>query len=145
MIKWLMHSLIVGGTAACLATDLPAREQFLEEWESSSIQTTRWTKWGSPESVLQTGGNTQGSYSFDPGGDASYRSVVVSAGVLPLRAGLRVSVDTDIETASRWSELEFGLANTTAVTPYNVHLAYLAMVTIDADTQGSAAPAENNF
>jgi hypothetical protein len=95
--------------------------------------------------VLQSGGNAEGSYTLDPNGDSSYLSGVVSTTTLTLSAGLRLSVDAYIESASSWSELSFGLANTTAVTPTNVHLTHLAMINIDADTQGSATPEENNY
>jgi|GEM_PF-5772305 hypothetical protein len=98
-----------------------------------------------PDPVLQSGGNAEGSYTLDPNGDSSYLSGVVSTTTLTLSAGLRLSVDAYIESASSWSELSFGLANTTAVTPTNVHLTHLAMINIDADTQGSATPEENNY
>ena len=111
---------------------------FAEDWESGSIDTARWNSWGYPLPVLQSGGNAIGDYSLDPNGDASYLSGVVSADTFALSGGVRVSISAYIESASHWSELTFGLANTTAIAMNpNLNDSALAEVTIDADTQGS--------
>ena len=110
---------------------------FAEDWESGSIDPARWNSWGSPLPLLQSGGNALGNHSLDPNGDGSYHSGVVSADTFALSGGVRVSIDAYIESASQWSELTFGLANTTAIgTNPNLNLSALAEVTIDADTQG---------
>ena len=148
MMRTFLCKVFLGGVVACLASApaiLWAGTLYSEDWESGSIDAADWTKWGSPDPVLQSGGNAMGNYSLDPNGDHYYLSGLVSTSTLPLSAGLRLSVDAYIEAASSWSELSFGLANTTAVTPTNVHLSHLAMITIDADTQGSASPPENNY
>jgi len=111
---------------------------FAEDWESGSIDSARWSSWGYPLPVLQSGGSATGSYSLDPNGDGLYHSGVVSADTFALSGGVRVSINAYIESASYWSELTFGLANTTAIgTNPNLNLSALAEVTIDADTQGT--------
>ncbi|MFP6628514.1 MAG: PEP-CTERM sorting domain-containing protein [Myxococcota bacterium] len=111
---------------------------FAEDWESGSIDSARWNSWGVPSPVLQSGGNAIGNLSLDPNGDGSFHSGVVSADVFSLSGGVRVSIDAYIESAASWSELTFGLANTTAIdTNPNLNLSALAEVTIDADTQGT--------
>ena len=148
MRKGFVCRIFLGGVVACLASASVmgwAGTLYSEDWESGSIDAGDWTKWGYPDPVLQSGGNAEGSYALDPNGDSSYLSGVVSTTTLTLSAGLRLSVDAYIESASSWSELSFGLANTTAVTPTNVHLSHLTMINIDADTQGSATPVENNY
>lgn len=148
MTQSFVRKVFLGGVVACLASApaiLWAELLYSENWESGSIDAADWTKWGYPDSVLQSGGNVIGNHSLDPNGDSSYLSGLVSTNTLTLSAGLRLSVDAYIEAASSWSELSFGLANTTAVTPTNVHLTHLAAITIDADTQGSASPPEDNY
>ena len=111
---------------------------FAEDWESGSVDPARWNSWGSPSPVFESGGNAIGNYSLDPNGDGQYHSGVVSADTFSLSGGVRVSIDAYIESASQWSELTFGLANTTAIaTNPNLNLSALAEVTIDADTQGT--------
>ena len=118
---------------------------FAEDWESGSIDSTRWDSWGYPDPVLDNGTSAVGSYSLDPNGNESYLSGLVSADTFALSGGVRVSIDAYIESASSWSELSFGLADTTSVTPNNVHLMHVATINLDADTQGNADPPENNY
>jgi len=107
------------------------------DWESGTIAPADWHSWGFPSPALASGGNAAGNHSLDPNGDSSYLSGLVSANTFTLSGGLQVSIDAYIESATQWSELSFGLARTSAITPYNVHLEHLATVNIDADTQGS--------
>ena len=119
MIRTFVYRVFLGGVVAYLASASTtgfAALLYSENWESGSIDAADWTKWGYPDSVLQSGGNVIGNHSLDPNGDSSYLSGLVSTNTLTLSAGLRLSVDAYIEAASSWSELSFGLANTTAVT-----------------------------
>jgi hypothetical protein len=111
---------------------------FTEDWESGSIDSAHWNSWGYPSPLLDNGANTAGGYSLDPNGDGSFHSGVVSAETFPLSGGVRVSIDTYIQSASKWSELTFGLANRTTIgTNPNRNVFSLAAVTIDADNQGT--------
>lgn len=125
--------LLIGASSAKAEFTLP----FVEDWESGSVDLDRWNRWGYPLSLLDAGANVAGNYSLDPNGDGSYLSGLVSSDTFSLSGGVRVSIDAYIESASQWSELSFGLVNTTAITQNNVHLKHLAAIVIDADTQGS--------
>ena len=116
MRRTFLCKFFLGGVVACLASAAAmgwADTLYSEDWESGSIDAADWTMWGYPDPVLQSGGNAVGNHSLDPNGDSSYLSGVVSANPLTLSAGLRLSVEAYIEAAPLWSELSFGLANTT--------------------------------
>ena len=137
------HGLTVIGILALVALDSPDGQAefmfpFTEDWESGSIDSTRWNSWGYPSPLIDNGANTTGGHSLDPNGDGSFHSGVVSAETFALSGGVRVSIDTYIQSASKWSELTFGLANTTTLgTNPNRNAFSLATVTIDADNQGT--------
>ena len=137
------HGLTMVGILALIALGSPSGQAefifpFAEDWESGSIDSARWNSWGYPSPLMDLGANAAGNHSLDPNGDGSYHSGVVSAEAFPLSGGVRVSIDTYIQSASKWSELTFGLANTTAIsTNPNRNKFSLAAVTIDADNQGT--------
>ena len=82
----------------------------IDNWDSGS--TDQWNLWGSPLPVLNASANAQGTYSIDPNGDGSYHSGLVSKTMFDLSENIRFTIDTYIESAASWSELEFGLVNT---------------------------------
>ena len=139
MLRCLRGCGLLLATALLLAGEAGASSllPFDDDWESGSIASADWNSWGYPAPLLESGGNAEGNYSLDPNGDSSYLSGLVSANTFTLSGGVRVSIDAYIESALQWSELTFGLANTEALTQDNVHLTHLAVVTIDADIQGS--------
>ena len=88
--------------------------------------------------VLNASANAQGTYSIDPNGDGSYHSGLVSKTMLDLSENIRFTIDTYIESAASWSELEFGLVNTNNIpTNPNTSSYTVAKVMLDADTQNT--------
>ena len=85
----------------------------LENWESGT--TDQWNLWGSPLPVLNASSGAIGDYSIDPNGDGSYHSGLVSKQLFSLSENTRLILDAYIESASAWSELEFGLIDTNSV------------------------------
>lgn len=116
----------------------------VEDWESGN--TSQWNSWGSPLPNLNSSLPAIGSYSLDPNGDSSYHSGVVSKQMFDLSSGIRFSVDAFIESASAWSELEFGLVNTNTIpNSPNTSNYTMASVVIDADTQNTGYKLYANF
>ena len=106
-----------------------------ENWETGVIDSTKWINWGYPSPNISTAIHKQGQYSVDPNGDSAYLSGLVSSQTFTPTAGLQLSVDAYIQSASQWSELEFGFANTpvlilhhsilnTHMRPYTLMLIY---------------------
>ena len=108
-----------------------------ENWETGVIDSTKWINWGYPSPNISTAIHKQGQYSVDPNGDSAYLSGLVSSQTFTPTAGLQLSVDAYIQSASQWSELEFGFANTTSIdtTPQYFEYSYASLY-IDADLQG---------
>lgn len=111
---------------------------FTENWESGSVDATKWNQWGWPLPSISGASHAQGDFSLDSNGDSAYLSGVVSKQTFTPVAGLQLSVDAYIQSASQWSELEFGFADTTSIdsTPQYFEYSYTSLY-IDADTQGS--------
>ena len=108
----------------------------VEDWESGN--TSQWNSWGSPLPTLNSSESAIGNYSLDPNGDGSYHSGVVSQEMFNLTSGVRLTLDTYIESASAWSELEFGLVDTNIIpNSPNTSNYTMASVFIDADTQNT--------
>mgnify|MGYP002038863322 CR=1 FL=1 len=82
---------------------------FVEDWESGNLN--QWNSWGSPLPILNSSETAIGNYSLDPNGDGSYHSGIVSKQMFDLSSGVRFTLDAFIESASAWSELEFGLVD----------------------------------
>ena len=110
---------------------------FNESWETGLIDNLKWNSWGYPTPNISTTTYTQDNYSLDPNGDSAYLSGVVSVQTFTPVAGLELSIDAYIQSASQWSELEFGFSNTTSIdtTPQYHEYSYASLY-IDADTQG---------
>lgn len=108
----------------------------VEDWESANLN--QWNSWGSPLPLLNSSETAIGDYSLDPNGDGSYHSGLVSQQMFVLSSGIRFSLDAFIESASAWSELEFGLVDTNVIpnSPNTSHYT-IASVLIDADTQST--------
>lgn len=118
------------------ATALASTSLLSENWESGT--TDQWNLWGSPLPVLNASSGAIGDYSIDPNGDGSYHSGLVSKQLFSLSENTRLILDAYIESASAWSELEFGLIDTNSVPSNpNTGLYSIATVLIDADTQNS--------
>ena len=132
---------IVGGlTTCCLLlftnNSIAAVNLFTENWELGN--TSQWNSWGSPLPVLNDSSIAIGDYSADPNGDGSYHSGLVSKQIHTLGSGISLSIDAYIESASNWSELEFGIVNTNSIPTNPITSQYtIATVTIDADTQNT--------
>jgi hypothetical protein len=115
-----------------------------EDWESGN--TSQWNSWGSPSPILNSSANAFGSYSLDPNGDGSYHSGVVSKQMFSLSSDIRFTIDAYIESASAWSELEFGLVDTNVIpNSPNTSNYTMASVIIDADTQNTGYKLYANF
>ena len=129
-IRILIYTLFTALTASA------AINLLTETWELGN--TNQWNSWGSPLPVLVSSGNAIGDYSADPNGDGSYHSGLVSKQLQTLSSEIRLSVDAYIESASSWSELEFGIVNTNAIpTNPNTNDYTIAKIYIDADTQNT--------
>lgn len=109
---------------------------FVEDWESGNLN--QWNSWGSPLPILNSSETAIGDFSLDPNGDGSYHSGLVSQQMFALSSGVRFTLDAFIESASAWSELEFGLVDTNAIpnSPNTSHYS-IASILIDADTQNT--------
>ena len=115
-----------------------------EDWESGN--TSQWNSWGSPSPILNSSINSLGSYSLDPNGDGSYHSGVVSKQMFSLSSDIQLTLDAYIESASAWSELEFGLVDTNVIpNSPNTSNYTMASVIIDADTQNTGYKLYANF
>ena len=147
MINNLPHIIRSSLCVCCFFTYLnthAAINLLTEDWESGNAN--QWNSWGSPLPTLNSSESAIGNYSLDPNGDGSYHSGVVSKQMFDLSSGIRFSVDAFIESASAWSELEFGLVNTNTI-PNNPNTSNytMASVVIDADTQNTGYKLYANF
>ena len=116
----------------------------VEDWESGNAN--QWNSWGSPLPTLNSSESAIGNYSLDPNGDGSYHSGVVSQEMFNLTSGIRLTLDTYIESAAAWSELEFGLVDTNIIpNSPNTSNYTMASVFIDADTQSTGYKLYANF
>ena len=116
----------------------------VEDWESGDAN--QWNSWGSPLPSLNSSESAIGNFSLDPNGDGSYHSGVVSQEMFNLTSGVRLTLDTYIESASAWSELEFGLVDTNIIpNSPNTSNYTMASVFIDADTQSTGYKLYANF
>jgi hypothetical protein len=107
-----------------------------EDWESGN--TNQWNSWGYPLPTLNSTSSALGNYSADPNGDGSYHSGLVSQQMYSFTDEIRLSIDAYIESASAWSELEFGIINTNSIpTNPNTSQYTVATLMIDADTQNT--------
>ena len=110
---------------------------FSENWELGVIDNSKWNSWGYPLPNISSSSNKLGNYSLDSNGDSAYLSGVVSVQTFTPVAGLELSIDAYIQSASQWSELEFGFSNTTTIDTTPQYFEYsTASLYIDADTQG---------
>lgn len=113
-----------------------AADLLIDDWESGN--TNQWNSWGSPRPILNSSANALGTYSIDPNGDGSYHSGLVSKQMFTLSESIRFTVEAYVESASAWSELEFGLVDTNTIPDSpNTSLYTMAKVMIDADTQNT--------
>ena len=110
---------------------------FTENWETGVIDNSKWNSWGYPVPNISSPSHKQGNYSLDPNGDSAYLSGLISVQTFSPVAGLELSIDAYIQSATQWSELEFGFSNTTTIdtTPQYFEYSYSSLY-IDADTQG---------
>ena len=128
LIKLLCLILIVCSSSASL---------FSENWELGVIDNSKWNSWGYPLPNISSPSHKLGNYSLDSNGDSAYLSGVVSVQTFTHVAGLELSIDAYIQSASQWSELEFGFSNTTTIDTTPQYFEYsTASLYIDADTQG---------
>ena len=141
--RLITKSLIVSSLFFCLNI-CSALNLLEEDWESGN--TSQWNSWGSPLPILNSSGNAVGSYSLDPNGDGSYHSGVVSKQMFSLSSDIRFTLDAYIESASAWSELEFGFVDTNVIpNSPNTSNYTMASVIIDADTQNTGYKLYANF
>lgn len=130
-VTHLLLYLLLSALSAKAAINL-----LTEDWEAGN--TNQWNSWGSPLPVLNSSTDAIGTYSLDPNGDGSYHSGVVSSQMFSLSSTIQLSIDAYIESASSWSELEFGLVDTNSIpTNPNTNDYTIAKVMLDADTQNS--------
>lgn len=147
MINKLPRIVRSGFYICCFFTYLnihAAINLLLEDWESGNAN--QWNSWGSPLPTLNSSESAIGNYSLDPNGDGSYHSGVVSQEMFNLTSGIRLTLDTYIESAAAWSELEFGLVDTNIIpNSPNTSNYTMASVFIDADTQSTGYKLYANF
>ena len=147
MINKLPRIVRSGFYICCFFTYLnihAAINLIIEDWESGNAN--QWNSWGSPLPTLNSSESAIGNYSLDPNGDSSYHSGVVSQEMFNLTSGIRLTLDTYIESAAAWSELEFGLVNTNIIpNSPNTSNYTMASVFIDADTQSTGYKLYANF
>ena len=117
---------------------------YFEDWELGNAD--NWNSWGSPLPILNSTPNAIGNYSIDPNGDGSYHSGLVSKQMFELSSDIRLTLDAYIESASLWSELEFGFVNTNIIPNTPITSQYsIASIVIDADTQNTGHKLYGNF
>lgn len=147
MINKLPRIVRSGFYICCFFTYLnihAAINLLIEDWESGNAN--QWNYWGSPLPTLNSSESAIGNYSLDPNGDGSYHSGVVSQEMFNLTSGIRLTLDTYIESAAAWSELEFGLVDTNIIpNSPNTSNYTMASVFIDADTQSTGYKLYANF
>ena len=147
MINKLPRIVRSGFYICCFFTYLnihAAINLLIEDWESGNAN--QWNSWGSPLPTLNSSESAIGNYSLDPNGDGSYHSGVVSQEMFNLTSGIRLTLDTYIESAAAWSELEFGLVDTNIIpNSPNTSNYTMASVFIDADTQSTGYKLYANF
>ena len=67
MMRTFLCKVFLGGVVACLASASVtgwAGTLYSEDWESGTIDAADWTGWGSPDPVLQSGGNAVGNHAL---------------------------------------------------------------------------------